>query len=78
VSDSKKILLVGFHFPHHKSDSGYDVLSSYMSADYIDGDSLWFKKAAFGTVKRKINIMLLELVSIFKGINKEVVHYLYP
>lgn len=72
------VLIVGFHFPHMGKSAGYDRLSSYLPFKYINSNNLIFGKSRFGTLIRKINLLLLEFKIILNQYRYKTIHYLYP
>lgn len=72
------VVIVGFHFPHMGKSSGYDRLSAYLPFKYIDSNNLVFGKSLFGTLNRKINLLLLEFKVFLNRYQYNAIHYLYP
>lgn len=72
-----RVLLVGFKFPHHRQGSGYDELRTALPHRYVDAGALPFGRSAFGSWKRRINLLLLDLKVLWLGLGYDVIHHLY-
>lgn len=73
----KKTLIVGFKFPHHSANGGYDELVNHVSGFYLNADKLLFGKAKFGSPKRKVNMILVELLTIIYGLFYKKIFFFY-
>ncbi|MGY0575768.1 glycosyltransferase [Bradyrhizobium sp. RDM12] len=71
------VLYSGFRWPHHDKDSGYDhvVMSA---ADYVNGNLLLWGDAPIGSVKRRFNFLLIDLMTIFRSWRYSAVVIFYP
>jgi len=73
----QSVLYSGFRFHHHNPTSGYDVLASDQ-CDYVCGDKLPFGHYPETSFARRFNFFLVDLVTLFRGLNHSTVHYFYP
>lgn len=71
------VLFSGFSWAHHDARSGYHhVVSS--NADYVDSGRLWGGQTEIGGFERKLNILLAELLTLFRARRYHAVFYIYP
>ncbi len=73
-----RVLLSGFHYPHHAQTSGYDRLRFHVSADYVDAGALPGGRRRFGGTARRANLLLSEVVASLRGRRYDLLHTLYP
>ncbi|SAL83812.1 hypothetical protein AWB68_07054 [Caballeronia choica] len=73
----KQVLYSGFRWDHHDDASGYHhVVSS--SADYVDGGNLWGGRSVIGSRLRRINFLLIDLLTIVRAWPYRSVLLFYP
>ncbi len=73
----KRVLYSGFRWATHDEVSGYHhVVAS--KADYVDGETLWGGKSPLGSRARRINFLLIDLVTIVRAIPYRSVLLFYP
>lgn len=72
-----KVLYSGFRWPHHDAQSGYHHAVAD-AKDYVDSGALWGGAAKIGSRRRKLNILLAELVTLARAWRYRAVFYVYP
>lgn len=77
LPSDKRVLYSGFRWATHDEVSGYHhVVAS--KADYVDGETLWGGKSPLGSRARRINFLLIDLVTIIRSIPYQSVLLFYP
>lgn len=71
------VLFSGFKWVHHDARSGYHHVVSSCS-DYVDSGRLWGGQTEIGSFERKLNILLAELLTLFRARRYRAVFYIYP
>lgn len=71
------ILYSGFKWAHHDTRSGYHHVVPEVK-DFVDGGTLFGGQEKIGTFKRKLNIILCEVVTIIRARHYRAVFYIYP
>ena len=73
----RRVLYSGFRWDHHNDESGYHhVVAS--AVDYVDGGLLFGGKSTLGSRKKRINFLLIDLMTIFKAFRYDAVLLFYP
>jgi glycosyltransferase involved in cell wall biosynthesis len=73
----RDLLYSGFRWPHHDKNSGYDkVVAS--QADFVDGNKLPWGDAPIGTLRRRLNFLLIDIVTILRSVRYSHVLLFYP
>src|ERR1700754_1378789 len=72
----QRVLYSGFRFSHHNPGSGYDAVVGRSA--YVNGDALPYAKHPESSFKRHLNFLLVDLVTLARGLTYDTVHYLYP
>ena len=73
----RRILYSGFKWKQHHELSGYQQVVP-KGADYVNGGDLLFGDAPFRSVKNRINLFVLDLVTAAKGLRYDCVFMFYP
>lgn len=72
-----RVLYSGFRWDHHDEESGYHhVVAS--ERDYVDGGDLWGGRSPIGSRMRRLNFLLIDLVTIVRAIPCRSVLLFYP
>jgi len=72
-----RVLYSGFRFSHHNPGSGYhEVVDS--ARDYVCGNALPFASQPESSLLRHVNFLLVDLVTLVRGVRYDAVHYFYP
>jgi hypothetical protein len=72
-----KILFSGFRFSHHNLGSGYDGIVADRR-DFVSGNELPLGNRHEDSRLRKLNFLLVDLLTLVRGLRYPAVHYLYP
>ncbi|WP_445491749.1 glycosyltransferase family 4 protein [Niallia sp. 03133] len=73
-----KVLCCGFNFPHHSHSSGYHHIVPLISDEYLNANRYLFGNSEFGSFKRKINLLIYDILIPFKYKEHQLIHYIYP
>ncbi|TDO07894.1 glycosyltransferase involved in cell wall biosynthesis [Mycobacterium sp. BK086] len=76
-SGSARVLYSGFHYLHLNPGSGYDQVVAD-PRDYVSGENLPFADRLESTRPRHLNFLLLDLLTIVRGLRYDAVHYFHP
>jgi glycosyltransferase involved in cell wall biosynthesis len=77
ATTEKRVLYSGFRWDHHDEVSGYHhVVAS--SADYVDGGALWGGHSAVGSRLRRINFLLIDVLTVVRALRYRSVLLFYP
>jgi glycosyltransferase involved in cell wall biosynthesis len=71
------VLFSGFRFTHHNEGSGYDGIVAD-PRHYVCGNRLLWGGRPETTLARKLNFVLVDLVTLWRGLGYSTVHYFYP
>ncbi|HEY6874648.1 MAG TPA: hypothetical protein VI298_18160, partial [Geobacteraceae bacterium] len=74
---TRKVLYSGFRFSHHNPGSGYDGIVNDQR-HYVCGNKFPFGTRPETSRLRKINFILVDLVTLFRGFGYSTIHYIYP
>src|SRR3569832_1831665 len=72
-----EVLYSGFKWVHHDDHSGYHHVVPDAN-DYIDSGSLWGGRTKIGSFRRKINMVIAEVLTLLRARRYRVVFYVYP
>ena len=72
-----RVLYSGFRYGHHNAGSGYDAVVGDRR-DYVRGDGMPFAGYPHTTRLRSVNFLLVDLVTLVRGLSYDTVHYFYP
>lgn len=72
-----RVLYSGFHYLHHNPGSGYDAVVPD-PGHYVSGARLPYADRLESTKPRHLNFLLLDLLTILRGLRHDTVHYFYP
>lgn len=72
-----RVLYSGFHYLHHNPGSGYDAVVPD-PRHYVSGARLPYADRLESTRPRHLNFLLLDLLTLLRGLRHDVVHYFYP
>ncbi|MBB2992027.1 glycosyltransferase involved in cell wall biosynthesis [Mycolicibacterium iranicum] len=72
-----RVLYSGFHYLHHNPGSGYDAVVPD-PGHYVSGARLPYADRLESTKPRHLNFLLLDLLTILRGMRHDTVHYFYP
>jgi len=72
-----RVLYSGFHYLHHNSGSGYDQIVPD-HGHYVSGARLPYADRLESTRPRHLNFLLLDLITMFRALRYQTVHYFYP
>jgi glycosyltransferase involved in cell wall biosynthesis len=72
-----RVLYSGFRYLHHNLGSGYDAVVSDRR-DYVCGERLPFARYPETSMPRRFNFLLVDLVTLVRGLGYDTVHYFYP
>ena len=73
-----RVLYSGFGFRHLNPGSGYHEVVGDRRRDYVCGERLPFARYPAGTRRRSVNFLLLDLVTLVRGLGYDTVHYIHP
>ncbi len=72
-----RVLYSGFHYRHINPGSGYDqVVADHRH--YVSGENLPFADRLESTRPRHLNFLLLDLLTLLRGLRYDTVHYFQP
>jgi glycosyltransferase involved in cell wall biosynthesis len=74
---SRHLLYSGYHCLHHDETSGYDNVVASID-DYVDGTMLLWGRSPHGTFRRKVNYLIIDLLTIVKAAKYPAVFMFYP
>ncbi|ORB31932.1 group 1 glycosyl transferase [Calothrix sp. PCC 7507] [Mycolicibacterium parafortuitum] len=77
ADSNPRVLYSGFHYLHHNAGSGYDAVVADPD-HYVSGARLPYADRLESTRPRHLNFLLLDLVTILRGLRHDTVHYFYP
>jgi hypothetical protein len=71
------VLYSGFRWEHHDDESAYHhvVISR---ADYVDGGRLWGSDGSVRSLKRRLNFIMIDLLTIVRAVPYQAVLLFYP
>jgi glycosyltransferase involved in cell wall biosynthesis len=72
-----RVLYNGIHYLHHNPGSGYDQVVQDPD-HYVDGRQLPFADRLESTRPRHLNFLMMDLMTIFRGLRYDTVHYFQP
>jgi len=72
-----RVLYSGFRYHHHNQGSGYDAVVADPH-HYVSSERLPFADYAETTITRYINFLLVDLITLARGLRYDTVHYFYP
>jgi len=72
------VLACGFNFPHHSNSSGYHHLVPHISNKFLNANSYLFGNSKFGSLMRKINLLIFDLLIPLQYKNYNIIHFIYP
>jgi glycosyltransferase involved in cell wall biosynthesis len=72
-----RVLYSGFRYLHHNRGSGYDAVVGDRR-DYVCGETLPFARYHETSFLRHFNFLLIDLVTLVRGLGYDTVHYFYP
>jgi glycosyltransferase involved in cell wall biosynthesis len=72
-----RVLYSGFHYLHLNPDSGYDKVVPD-TGHYVSGERLPFANRLESTRPRHLNFLLLDLLTLVRGLRHDTVHYFHP
>ena len=73
----QRLLFSGFGWDHHDENAGYHHVVA-AAEDYVDGGKLWGSRGALGSLPRKINFLLIDLMTILRSFRYSAVLVFYP
>jgi glycosyltransferase involved in cell wall biosynthesis len=71
------VLYSGFRHDHHNEGAGYDRVVPD-GASYVCGNVLPFGKRPIGSKGRSLNFLIVDVLTLFRGLRFPVIHYIYP
>jgi glycosyltransferase involved in cell wall biosynthesis len=72
-----RVLYAGFRWDHHDNESGYHhVVES--TCDYVDGGTLWGGSGSVKTIRRRLNFVLIDFLTIVRSLPYDAVLVFYP
>ena len=72
-----RVLYSGFRWEHHDEESGYHhVVTS--NADYVDGGRLWGSGGSIHSVRRRVNFIMVDLLTIARALPYHSILLFYP
>ncbi|WP_171910270.1 glycosyltransferase [Paraburkholderia fungorum] len=74
---NKDILYSGFSWEHHDGEAGYHHVVMSKS-DYVDGGALWGSEGSVRSLKRRINFVLTDMLTIVRAVPYRAVLLFYP
>ncbi|CAN5871630.1 hypothetical protein BH09ACT7_BH09ACT7_33200 [soil metagenome] len=72
-----RVLYSGFHYLHHNPGSGYDQVVPN-PGHHVSGAKLPFADRLESTTPRHFNFLLMDLLTIVRGLRYDTVHYFNP
>jgi glycosyltransferase involved in cell wall biosynthesis len=72
-----KTLYSGFRFSHHNLGSGYDGIVNDQQ-NYVCGNRLLLGTCHETSKWRKLNFLLVDIVTLLRGMRYPTIHYFYP
>jgi glycosyltransferase involved in cell wall biosynthesis len=77
ATDKHRVLYSGFRWEHHDDESGYHhvVVSG---ADYVDGGQLWGSDGSVRSLRRRLNFIMIDLLTIVRAVPYRAVLLFYP
>ncbi|MFK4442344.1 glycosyltransferase involved in cell wall biosynthesis [Caballeronia udeis] len=77
ATNEHRVLYSGFRWDHHDEVSGYHhVVAS--STDYVDGGALWGGHSPIGSRSRRVNFLLIDVLTIVRSLRYRSVLLFYP
>jgi glycosyltransferase involved in cell wall biosynthesis len=73
----RRLLYSGFKWDHHDEDFGYHHIA-WPPRDYVDGAELWGGDAPIGSLRRRVNFLLIDMVTIARAWSYDGVLVFYP
>jgi glycosyltransferase involved in cell wall biosynthesis len=77
ASNRAGVLYSGLRFSHHNPGSGYDGVVPDRR-DFVCSSQLPFARFPETSFPRHLNFLLVDLVTLVRGIRHDVIHYIYP
>jgi glycosyltransferase involved in cell wall biosynthesis len=74
---SMHLLYSGYHCLHHDENSGYDNVVASID-DYVDGTLLLWGGSPHGTFRRKMNYLMIDLLTVVRAAKYPAVFMFYP
>ena len=71
------VLFSGFRYSHHNLGSGYDGVV-HNNRDYVCGNLLPFSTYPEPSYARKLNFLLVDVLTLIRGMKYSAIHYFYP